>query len=296
MNNEHILDGLDPDLIREMTTRREALKGGGAWLSKVALASVPLAIAGMAKEAFGQSGLPADIVSVLNFALTLEELEAEFYTIATGGMAMTGGQVVTNLIPSEDRPIFDTLRDHEQAHVRFLRQVLGAQAVAKPNFDFTAGGMFSPFTNYAQFLVLSQGFEDLGVRAYKGQAPALMANKDVLTAALTIHSVEARHASEIRRLRGERANTPEQNPFKGWITLRNVDAAAAPIQAVYNAGNPPATFPAEDNVTQLTVNTATLAVPTGQTATINASSASESFDEPLDRATVLSIAAPFIRS
>jgi hypothetical protein len=66
-----------------------------------------------------------------------------------------------------------------------------------------------------------------------------------------------------------------------------VDAAANPIQAVYNAGAPAASFPGEDNATQGGVNIATLM---GQTAT----SASEAFDEPLDRATVLAIADPFI--
>jgi hypothetical protein len=73
------------------------------------------------------------------------------------------------------------------------------------------------FTNYETFKAVAQAFEDTGVRAYKGQAPALMPYKDVLTAALTIHSVEARHASQVRRLRG---NFTEQEPFyQGWINL-----------------------------------------------------------------------------
>lgn len=63
------------------------------------------------------------------------------------------------------------------------------------DFDFTAGGQFDPFNDYPTFLLLSQAFEDTGVRAYKGQAPK-MAGNDLLTAALQIHSVEACHAGE----------------------------------------------------------------------------------------------------
>lgn len=292
MSDKTILESIDPEVLTEMHSRRAALKGAGSWAGRLALASVPLGLAALARDAFAQTGLPAEIASVLNFALVLEELEAEFYSIATGVMAPpTGVTVSASLIPAAHRPIFNTLREHEREHVQFLRNALGTQAAAKPTFDFTAGGMFSPFTNYAQFLVLSQGFEDLGVRAYKGQAPNLISNDAILTAALTIHSVEGRHASEVRRLRGEIAGTPEQAPYKGWITLRGVDAAAQPIAPVYGPGTPPAMFPPEDNVTQAGVNTATL---TADGVTINASSASEAFDEPLDRATVLAIADPFI--
>lgn len=282
MSQETVLGGVDPEVMERVVSRREALFGLGSAGRAAALASVPLALAAMAKSAFGQT-LPADIVTILNFALTLEELEADFYV---------RGLNAPGLIPTADRTIFTVIRDHELAHVQFLRQQLGSQAVAKPTFDFTGGngsnaGPFTPFTNYAQFLVLSQGFEDLGVRAYKGQAAGLISNDAVLQAALSIHSVEARHASEVRRLRGEKAGTREQAPYKGWITLRQVDAAAAPIQPVYNAGTPAAQFPAEDNTTQGGVNVAALP---GLSAII----ASESFDEPLDRNTVLAIADPFI--
>ena len=76
-----------------------------------------------------------------------------------------------------------------------------------------------------KLLALAQAFEDTGVRAYKGQAGALMGNDNLLTAALQIHSVEARHASEIRRLRG----------LQGWITLdqRGPNMPSA-TQAVYD--------------------------------------------------------------
>ncbi|HET7461828.1 MAG TPA: ferritin-like domain-containing protein [Longimicrobium sp.] len=278
---QNLFGGVDPEIQERVASRRDALFGMSRLGMTLAAASVPVAIAAMAKSAFGQT-LPTGIVQALNFALTLEYLEAEFYTRG----------VASGVIPGGDQAIFTTIRDHENQHVAFLQQVLGSQAVAKPTFDFTGGngannGPFSPFTSYAQFLVLAQGFEDTGVRAYKGQAPNLMSIDSVLQAALQIHSVEARHAAEVRRLRGQRAGTAEQAPYKGWITLAQVDAAAAPIQAVYNAGVDAANFPAESNTVQGGLNVATL---TGQTA----ASAGESFDEPLDMARVLQIVDPFI--
>src|SRR5687768_518090 len=99
MEKETILAGLDPEVMDEVTSRRGALLGMGRMGARLALASAPLAVAVMARQAFAQTTLPANIVAVLNFALILEELESEFYTIATGGMGMSGGAVVTNLIP-----------------------------------------------------------------------------------------------------------------------------------------------------------------------------------------------------
>lgn len=271
MSNESILGGLDPELMDVMATRRDALRGAGRWGMGLAMASVPLALASMAKSAFGQT-TPQAVVDVLNFALTLEELEAEFYVT---GMNTSG------LIPAADRQIFGTIRDHEVQHVQFLRNALGSAAVAKPTFDFTAGGAFTPFSNYDQFKALAQAFEDTGVRAYKGQAPILLQSKAILRAALTIHSVEARHASEVRRLRG---NFTDQEPQEGWITLnlRGTDMPAA-TQPVYDG---------EELTTQAGVNIATLPGATG--STIGANQASEAFDEPLTKQQVLQIVDAFI--
>jgi hypothetical protein len=202
----------------------------------------------LAKPAFAQaSGLPQDIIDVLNFALTLEYLEDEFYRL---GLA-------SGMIPASDLPIFQTISAQESAHVALLQGLLGPSAVAKPTFDFTVGGVFDPLNDYEEFKGLSQGFEDAGVRAYKGQATALIANDDVLTTALRIHSVEARHASAVRRLRGQ----------KGWITGNQVDILE--LQAVYDgeqAANGPATTP----------------------------EAAEAFDEPLTRDQALGFADLFI--
>lgn len=259
--SETIMSGLEPEIGRKLISRREALLRAGK-LGVVAL-SAPLAVGVLAKDVFGQSSaLPQQIVDVLNFALTLEELESEFYNL--GGKAK-------NLIPRQTSKVFDTLRAHEEAHVKLLRGVLGGKAVAKPTFDFTAGGTFPDvFSNYQTFLALSQAFEDTGVRAYKGQATNLMANGAILQTALQIHSVEARHAAMIRRIRGE----------KEWITGNSRGSLPAAAQAVYDG---------EENTVQGGIDFA----GAGGTPI---SAASETFDEPLTRSQVLAIAGLFIKS
>ena len=148
----------------------------------------------------------SDITDVFNFALLLEYLEAEFYSVA---LDMPG------LIPASDRPVFMKIGEHERQHVALIKYLLGAKAIAKPGFDFTAGGKYpGVFSEYTTFLTLAQTFEDLGVRAYKGQAPRLKGNKEILLSALKIHSVEARHAADVRLLRGMRVWALEQDP--GW--------------------------------------------------------------------------------
>lgn len=252
-----VLDTLDPELLDRTLDRRSAVGDLGSFAAKaIAAASIPVALGLFSKRAWAQGALPQGIKDVLNFALTLEYLEAAFYN---EGLAAAG------LIPTAVRPVFEQISQHEDAHVALLRSVLGADAVASPTFDFTAGGAFADvFTNYATFLALSQGFEDTGVRAYKGQAGELISNNGILTVALQIHSVEARHAAQVRRMRMQ----------KGWITGANTDVSA--LAAVY-AG--------EDNTMQAGVQTSTY---------VSANAASEAFDEPLSKQAVLDIAAPFI--
>ncbi len=225
MNILRILDKLSNDkFFTGEASRLQTLSSIADFGKKAAVASVPLGLAGlMSTPAHAEtttssaSMFKTPLTDALQLALTLEYLEDEYYRI---GLATAG------LIPTTDRTVFSQISKHETAHVAFLKSALtslGTAPNAKPTFDFTAKGNFTPFTNYQQFLTLAQAFEDTGVRAYKGQAGNVMSNKDVLTAALQIHSVEARHASEVRRMRGN----------KGWIELANGGDMPAATNPVY---------------------------------------------------------------
>lgn len=213
--NTTILGGLDPDLAGRLVTSRRGLFTKAA-LSLGAMASAPLVLAAASKEAFAQ-GLPQQIVDTLNFALTLEHIEDAFYRSA----------LEKDFIPEEHKAVFQHIGLHEAAHVAFLSGALGSAAVARPEADFTAGGKYADvFSNFDTFLTLSQTFEDLGVAAYKGQAGNLMENDDILTAALQIHSVEARHAAQVRRIGGKKA---WDGAFDEPKTKEEVLAAAQPF-------------------------------------------------------------------
>jgi hypothetical protein len=261
----------EPEVAERLAERQAEIAQGASTSSFVAaglaLATAPIALAALASDAYGQARLPAAVVAGLNFALVLEYLESEFYTTAV----KTSG-----LIPGSDQTIFNTIQSDEANHVSFLQKALGAQARPKPTFDFTAKGAFpgTVFANYDTFKAAAQAFEDTGVRAYKGQAPALIPYPDILTAALSIHSVEARHASIVRRLRG---NFSEAAPNKGWITGNQTDIAFAK-----------ANYAGEDNLIQGGIDVSTLVPGVG------AAAASEAFDEPLTMAQVIPLVAPFI--
>jgi len=248
-------DKIDQDEVKHEAGRRGFFKKAGSISWKAALATLPVALTMMPKIVKAQG---SSVAEVLNFALTLEYLEDEFYK---AGLA-------AELIPSTDRNIFMQISKHETAHVNFLKNALGNSAIAKPNFDFTADGTYMAFTDYATFLTLSQAFEDTGVRAYKGQAGALMGDDSTLTAALQIHSVEARHASEVRRLRGN----------KGWIVGKEGNGVPA---AIYNG---------EENITHGGVSLNAIA----SLGDLSAGAKTEAFDEPLTRAQVEAIVTPFI--
>lgn len=260
------------NLLEGKSSRRDIFGTLGSLSKKAALAAVPFGLATMPNKTFAQS-MTADPVGALQLALTLEYLEDEFYDLALQSGVLPTGRPET---------IYIQISKHEQAHVDFLIAGLegaGVTPVEKPTFDFTVGGMFDPFndngigqdTAYAQLLALAQAFEDTGVRAYKGQAGNLLGSP-FLTAALQIHSVEARHASEIRRLRG----------LKGWIT-NNDRGMGMPeaTQAVYDG---------EENITQGGVDVTTLG--SGSPFTMGAST--EAYDEPLSGDDATAIASLFI--
>lgn len=238
-------------------TRRAFLKtSGAAALTVFTLSAAPISTFG------GNFSLSAQSADALNFALALEFLQDEFYRAA---LSKNG------LIPSGARGVFEQIGKDEAAHAKFLRSLLGNKAVGKPDFDFTAGGAFGGvFSNYQTFLALSQAFEDTGVRAYKGQAENLKGNAEILTTALQIHSVEARHAAMVRKIRGE----------KPWIQGDLGGTLPAAAQSIYNG---------EGNTKQGAVDVATL--PEVREVFV----ASQAFDEPVTKEEVLAIVEMFIR-
>ncbi len=128
---------------------------------------------------------------VVNFALTLEYLEADFYSTAVKKVPGLGGDLMK---------LAKELRDNEQAHVDALKAAvkqLGGKAVAKPTFNFG-----NAFSSKEAFLKTSNVLEDTGVSAYNGAAPSIK-NKDILAAAGSIVQIEARHSALIRLARGK---------------------------------------------------------------------------------------------
>lgn len=291
MNLQNIIAGIDqvdPEVYDRFDTRRKAMKKFANFSGKVALASLPFAIGSMFKSAYGQT-VPAGVIGVLNFALTLEYLEAEFYNNIVGSPGYLTGSAAAQAALTK-------IRNDENAHVTFLRGAItaaGGTPVPKPTFDFTAGngsgtGPFAGYlASYAVQLAMAQDFEDTGVRAYKGQAPALQGSRPHLTAALNIHSVEARHAAHIRKIRRELdvAIPAGQKPLKPWITLNYSGIDFPPAQAAINPS-----YAGEEVTTQAGVNIVGL----GGNSYIDSKAASESFDEPLTMAQVLAIVDPFI--
>lgn len=322
MKNETLLDTIDPEVAGALVSRREAIRKGAAVSSlaaaSFALGSIPLALGALATEA-GAQGTASDVLAVLKFAYLLENLEAEFYKTVlgagTGFSATNNPQAAAFTVRSQfsdtEKAALDQIRIHEEAHVSLLKATLNSLGFAAPtftgaDFDFTGGVGATPgagpfagaTTNKAFALVATQAFEDTGVRAYKGQAGNLMSNSAVLETALRIHSVEARHAAKIRRLRRQANTGNTVVRYSG--TIRGGGAAAAGS----DVANPPAAvvaalgliYAGEENTTQGTYDLTTLSglgaagIPSGDIT----NAAGEAFDEPLTKDQVVAIVSGFV--
>lgn len=184
----------------------------GAFLVKSALAVGAVygtaAVGPFVGQAFAQSG--EGDVDILNFALTLEYLEADFYK---RGMALG--------LSADVKKLAVEFGDHESQHVDALTQTiqkLGGTPASMPKFVF-------PMKNEASFLKLAQTLEDTGVGAYNGAAPSIE-SKEVLAAAGSIVQIEARHAARIRL---QNKQTPAPNAFDDALDMQTVLDAVKPL-------------------------------------------------------------------
>jgi hypothetical protein len=265
----------DPEGYQELSNRREILKAFTGKAGKIALAALPIAVGSLFQKAYAGASTPT-IVGILNYALTFEYLEEQFFY---------AGLQVKDLIPStQEYDAFNFIRTNDETHVAFLQKTikqLGGKSIASPTFDFTGGagsgtGPYADvFTNYATFLALAQVFKDVAIRAYKGQLVTLVQGGTLLTALMDIHSVEARHASFIRQQRYNWAFAT----IKPWITLGEPG-----ISSAFNTE-----YGGEQNTIQANVQIADI-----NGYNLNVEAASEAFDEPLSSTRVNNILQQFI--
>jgi len=283
MNIRNILQEIektDPEVYERLSGRRGMLKSFG---SKVAVAALPLALGSMFRKAYGKT--TTNYIDLLNYLLQLEYFEYTFYRTANN---------TVGLIPAADQPGFQVIEQHEKGHIQLLQDTITGMGGTPfvPNhysdpttnapyvpaaYDFTKGGNYEVFSNYAAFLMVAQVFEDTVVRAYQGQVASLV-QTDLLTPLLQICATEGRHASFVRLIR------------------RNMGAVEIPAPWINNDVAPADEFlpnyQGEANVQQLNVITTTLPGVNGNVPLLSATAA---FDEPLDQATVLKLLYPFTR-
>ncbi len=200
----------------QLASRRGLLRGAG-----IGAAALGAATMGFARTAEAQEAITDE--DILNFALNLEYLEAEFYQLAVNGhglpdhaihgTGMLGGVSGGSQVTFKNKRYFEYAREvanDELKHVLFLRKALGKAAVARPAIDFSSAfpalgmaaglaGRFNPFASEGEFVLGAFVFEDVGVTAYLGAA-ASITSKGYLTAAGSILAVEAYHAAEIRSI------------------------------------------------------------------------------------------------
>jgi hypothetical protein len=170
-------DGLD-GATRADFLKRAGIAGGALVGSGAILGALPSLAAA--------KGFTKGDVKILNYALTLEYLEAAFYKEAVGGGALSGNALAFAQVVAQ----------HEATHVKTLKHALGSKAVKSPKFDFQG-----TTADQTKFLSTSYALENTGVHAYLGQA-AKLKSAALLTAAATIVTTEARHAAAVGLLLG----------------------------------------------------------------------------------------------
>lgn len=215
------------ELARDPSSRKRFLKlmGGGAGAAS-ALSVFLAACGGSDSQSGSTTGAAGSSmggtttattggdVDIVNYALTLEYLEADFYMKVVSSGLFSGAQL----------DLIKAIGEHEQMHVEALEQTvskLGGEPAPKPKTKF-------PLDSATSVLTLAATVENLGAAAYLGQADKIESD-EVLAAALSIHSVEARHASALNTLLGKDP-TPE-GAFASGVSMDEVLAKVKPFIA-----------------------------------------------------------------
>jgi hypothetical protein len=281
------------DIVTKALSRRTFLAGTGAVAASAALAGCSNGNAGVTAPVSGTSAYTD--LDVLNFALNLEYLEAEFYLRAATGSGLqasdtTAGsqssfQTVGTVTPGNaakvagtttaQQNIINEIAYEEQEHVRFLRAALGINAVPRPAIDLSffgplavAAGIFTsaqpafnPFASFDAFLIGSFIFEDVGVTAYSGAAPLISkagVGSGYLTAAAGILAVEAYHAAYVRTaLTGRAIAAGATTPTSAVYPYVGIANQVAALRAMLTVGNSATPSTSGSVETYLTVPTTT---------------------------------------
>lgn len=202
------IEALDQGDSRRAFLKKAGLGGAAAMGSGALLAS--LAPAGAAAKGKGRP--PAKFgkgdIAILNYALTLEYLEAAFYNEATKKKVARGAQ---------ESAFLKQVTADENAHVAFLKKALGRKAVGAPKVDF------GDATSKAKWLPTAMVLENTGVKAYGGQALNI-GKPAYISAALSIWAVEARHAAVAGLLvkAAPKSISPEKGPFQTTATAAEI--------------------------------------------------------------------------
>jgi rubrerythrin len=296
MNLFNIIEQLaevDSDVLGRFDSRRAVFNSLGTMAKRTALAASPLFLGALFQKAY--AGTAAMPVEILNYALTLELLEADFYRQFIAAGQIPGGAADTAI---------RLIKAHEDAHVTALTAAITGLRGTPVTGTATTGVRFNPSllpTSYAGQLRVAQLLEDTGVRAYKGRAAELVGT-DLLTTALQIHSVEARHAAHIR---GMRSQLPWPNAADDAATdatyTSGITSTATP-STVVTLGGTTYSIPAyigsatataqpsvaENNINQGGVGTSVKGIPvtTAFSTVYAADDAAAAFDEALQPAEV----------
>jgi hypothetical protein len=211
MENASMFDGRPVITFDRETDRRHFLRWAG--LVDVGASFVAGGGLGMGTASAATSSSSGDL-GILNYALTLEYLEADFYHRGVGAHLLSGREL----------DLVTPIAAHEAAHVSAITAAIkaaGGTPVAKPTITYPS----STFSSRTKFLATASQFEELGVTAYHGQVP-LIASGQVLNAAASIAGVESRHAAILADLTG---GQPFPAPIEKHASKSTVLKAVAPF-------------------------------------------------------------------